>query len=164
MNKLFGQFASLPVAVSILLVLPALGPPNDLAWPMEFFLITTTMLVVGLFAVLSWDLTFPNRHDGLVLAPPPVRGRTLFLAKMAAVAGALSLTVVTLHCVAGCGVGCGHPACEGRRFTSGAGRRPGPSAAQRVAEARVARRVDLGVSARSASVFSYGCRAAGFAV
>ena len=101
MNKLFGQFASLLVMVSIVLVPSRDGPPEDLAWPMEFFLITTTMLVVGLFAVLSWDSTFPNRRDVLVLAPLPVRGRTFFLAKIAAVATALGLTVVTLHCLAG---------------------------------------------------------------
>ena len=52
---------------------------------MEHFLIATTMLVVGLFAVLSWDSTFPDRRDVLVLAPLPVRARTMFLAKVAAV-------------------------------------------------------------------------------
>ncbi len=66
-----------------------------------FLLINTTILVVGLFAVLSWDSTFPNRRDVLVLAPLPVRGRTIFLAKIAAVATALGLTVVMLHSLAG---------------------------------------------------------------
>ena len=104
MNKLFGQFASLLIVVSILLAWLALasgtmGP--DFSWPMEFLLITTTMLVVGLFGVLSWDSTFPNRRDVLVLGPLPVRGRTLFLAKIAAVGSALGLTVVTLHCLSG---------------------------------------------------------------
>ncbi len=59
------------------------------------------MLVVGLFAVLSWDSTFPDRRDVLVLAPLPVRARTLFLAKVAAVATALGLTVLALHWLAG---------------------------------------------------------------
>ena len=59
------------------------------------------MLVVGLFAVLSWDSTFPDRRDVLVLAPLPVRARTLFLAKVAAAATALGLTVVCLHSAAG---------------------------------------------------------------
>ena len=68
---------------------------------MEFLLIITTMLVVGLFAVLSWDSTFPNRRDVLVLAPLPVRGRTIFLAKIAAVATAIGLTVLMLHSLAG---------------------------------------------------------------
>src|SRR5216684_7008914 len=72
-----------------------------ITWNMELFLITTTMLVVGLFAVLSWDSTFPDRRDVLVLAPLPVRARTLFLAKVAAVATALSLTVALLHGASG---------------------------------------------------------------
>jgi hypothetical protein len=61
---------------------------------MEHALIATTMLVVGLFAVLSWDSTFPDKRDVLVLAPLPVSTRTLFLAKISASATALCLTVV----------------------------------------------------------------------
>ena len=71
------------------------------AWGMEHFLIATTMLVVGLFAVLSWDSTFPDRRDVLVLAPLPVRARTLFLAKVAAVATSLSLTVAAFNAFTG---------------------------------------------------------------
>ena len=67
----------------------------------QHFLIATTMLVVGLFAVLSWDATFPDRRDVLVLAPLPVRARTMFLAKVAAVATSLGLTIVLLHCAMG---------------------------------------------------------------
>jgi D-alanyl-D-alanine-carboxypeptidase/D-alanyl-D-alanine-endopeptidase len=67
----------------------------------QHFVIATTMLVVGLFAVLSWDATFPDRRDVLVLAPLPVAARTMFLAKVAAVASALGLTVVLLHSAMG---------------------------------------------------------------
>ncbi len=111
-NKLLGQFAALLIFVSVGLSLPALGAgegpanmPPELRlfgiWGVEHFLIATTMLVVGLFAVLSWDSTFPDRRDVLVLAPLPVRARTMFLAKVASAATALSLTVVFLHSVAG---------------------------------------------------------------
>ena len=71
------------------------------AWTMEHFLIATTMLVVGLFAVLSWESTFPDRRDVLVLGPLPVRASTMFLAKVAAVATALGLTLASLHVLAG---------------------------------------------------------------
>jgi CubicO group peptidase (beta-lactamase class C family) len=71
------------------------------AWTVEHFLIATTMLVVGLFAVLSWESTFPDRRDVLVLGPLPVRSGTLFLAKVAAVATALGLTLAALHGLAG---------------------------------------------------------------
>ncbi len=111
-NKLLGQFAALLIFVSMLMAIPSLGagdirtPPAlrlFVAWSAEHFLIATTMLVVGLFAVLSWDSTFLERRDVYVLAPLPVRGRTLFLAKVAAVATALSLTVALFHSLAGLG-------------------------------------------------------------
>src|ERR1022692_3393197 len=112
MSKLFGQFASLFLFLSMLFAGMGLAfagsakrmpPPARLifAWGSEHFLIATTMLVVGLFAVLSWDSTFPDRRDVLVLAPLPVRARTMFLAKVAAAATALGLTVALLHAVAG---------------------------------------------------------------
>jgi CubicO group peptidase (beta-lactamase class C family) len=105
-NKLLGQFASLLILASVVLSLPALEPPRGvsrLAFTVasEHFLIATTMLVVGLFAVLCWDTTFPDRRDVLTLAPLPVRARTLFLAKAAAVATALSMTIGVLHVLAG---------------------------------------------------------------
>jgi CubicO group peptidase (beta-lactamase class C family) len=111
-STLLGQFVSLLVFCSLLLAAYAgswsasirNAPPLVHvvgAWTMEHFLIATTMLVVGLFAVLSWDSTLPNRRDAFVLGPLPVRGRTLFLAKVAAVATALGLTLVALHILAG---------------------------------------------------------------
>src|SRR5437762_4563878 len=88
-TKLLGQFASLLVFVSLALSLAAmilsgarefLGPSTSWLFTMvlQHFLIATTMLVVGLFAVLSWDATFPDQRDVLVLAPLPVRARTMF--------------------------------------------------------------------------------------
>src|SRR5262249_38600707 len=108
-NKLLGQFASFLVSFSILLSLGVLGVGSQrtptaalfYAWSSEHRLISATMLVVGLFAVLSWDSTYPDRRDVLVLAPLPVRTRTLFLSKVAAVATSLALTVALLHSLAG---------------------------------------------------------------
>src|SRR5262249_14101661 len=99
-NKLLGQFASLLIFTSVILSLGAVGSPRTpiaklvTAWSMEHLMIATTMLVVGVFAVLNWDSTFPNRADVLVLAPLPVRPRTLFVAKIAASGAAMSLTVL----------------------------------------------------------------------
>jgi hypothetical protein len=56
-----------------------------LTWTAEHFLIATTMLAVGVFAVLSWESMFPDRRDVLVLRPLPIGGSTLFLAKITAV-------------------------------------------------------------------------------
>lgn len=110
-NKLLGQVAALLITVSIFfLTLPVLKAGSRslspaiwvfTAWGLEHFLIATTMLVVGLFAVLSWDSTFPDRRDVHVLAPLPVRARTLFLAKVAAAGTALGVTVLLLHSAVG---------------------------------------------------------------
>jgi len=105
-SELFGKFASLLLFFSSTLAIGAFFldtrriPPERLLlinWRTEHFLIATTMLVVGLFAVLSWDSTFPDRRDVLVLAPLPIRARTLFLAKVAALAAALGITVGALN-------------------------------------------------------------------
>ena len=114
-NKLLGQFAALLVFVSVSVSFgaillsnpnaPGRDPGDNVALVFlmiaQHFLIATTMLVVGLFAVLSWDTTFPDRRDVLVLAPLPVRASTMFLAKVAAVASALGLTIVLLHSAMG---------------------------------------------------------------
>jgi hypothetical protein len=109
-NRLLGQFAGLLIFFSaalglvIMLLDPDRLPPAAavrMTWGMEHFLFATTMLVTGLFAVLSWDSTFPDRRDLLVLAPLPVRARTFFLAKVAAVAAALAVTVGSLNLVVG---------------------------------------------------------------
>jgi hypothetical protein len=73
----------------------------SLALGMEHFLISGTMLVVGLFTVLSWDSTFPDQRDAMVLLPLPVRTRTLFLSKLAASCVALSLAVLLLNALSG---------------------------------------------------------------
>ena len=95
MSKLFGQFASLLIWLSIGLAIGGLSVGGGRMQPMqrvlfgwtgEHFLIETTMLVVGLFAVLSWDSTFPDKRDVMVLAPLPIRSKTLFMAKITGVA------------------------------------------------------------------------------
>jgi hypothetical protein len=68
---------------------------------MGHYLIATMMLVAGLFTVVSWEATFPDRRDILVLAPLPVTTRCLFLAKLASASSLLALAVVTLNCASG---------------------------------------------------------------
>lgn len=108
-SKLLGQFAALLVLASVVISFGAFSvgaaaTPDarmNRTLPAEHFLIATTMLVVGLFAVLSWDSIFPDRRDVLVLAPLPVAARTIFLSKLAATATMVGLVVVLLHCAAG---------------------------------------------------------------
>ena len=75
MSKLFGQFAALLIVIGLVLCLGSVLAGGGLAlqWSGVHFMIATTMLVVGLFAILSWDSTFPDRRDVMVLAPLPVR-------------------------------------------------------------------------------------------
>ncbi|HEV3332531.1 MAG TPA: serine hydrolase domain-containing protein [Bryobacteraceae bacterium] len=109
-TKLLGQFAALLAVVGLWVLLPAVMVASGVSnlelgliftWIAEHFIIATAMLVVGLFAVMSWESMFPDRRDVLVLAPLPIRGRTLFWAKIAAVATALSLTVLVLNFLPG---------------------------------------------------------------
>jgi hypothetical protein len=108
-SELLGQIGSLLIFGSVLLSLGAATVGQAIrhealaasAWSAERFLVSLTMLVVGVFALLSWDSTFPDRRDVLVLAPLPIRGRTLFAAKIAAAASALGLTVAAWNSLAG---------------------------------------------------------------
>ncbi|MGA9670358.1 MAG: hypothetical protein WBQ94_14190, partial [Terracidiphilus sp.] len=68
---------------------------------MEHYLIATMMLVVGLFTVLGWDATFPDRRDVMVLSPLPVAPHTILSAKVSASATILGLAILTLNCVSG---------------------------------------------------------------
>ena len=93
MSKLLIQFAALLIFVSLMFVfmtqqlekVPAPQLRIMLGWMNVHRLIAATMLVVGLFAVLSWQSMFPDRQDVHVLGPLPVRPRTLLFAKVAAV-------------------------------------------------------------------------------
>ncbi len=101
-DKLLGRIAGLLGFVSLFLGLAGLVftgkgmPPTAFqtaGWAIEHFLISTTMLIVGLFAVFSWDSTFPDLRDILVLAPLPIRTPTFFLAKVAAAGTGLGLAI-----------------------------------------------------------------------
>jgi hypothetical protein len=109
-SKLLGQFAGLLIFVSWWLSAVAgmmAGSQKNplqgllLAWMAQHFLIATTMLAVGLFAVMSWESTFPDHRDVQVLSPLPIEARTVLLAKVAAVATALSVTVSALNVFTG---------------------------------------------------------------
>jgi hypothetical protein len=108
--KMLGQIASILIMFSLLNgmepLFPGLGrmPPAALRAAASILvhrMIATTMLVVGLFAVLSWDSTFPDKRDVMVFGPLPVRARTLFLAKTGAAGTALGLAVLSLNFATG---------------------------------------------------------------
>ena len=104
-TKLLGQLITVMVSFSFFVSIPVIFGggrlPEAAARVLEHFLIATTMLAVGLFAVFSWDSTFPDRRDVLVLAPLPVRARTLFAAKLTATGAALGIAVLSLNGISG---------------------------------------------------------------
>src|SRR5687767_15015972 len=103
-SQLLLQLLTLLLCASVLLSLPALADPGAhpqarllFAWSVAHFLIATTMLTVGVFAVLGWGALFPDQRDVLVLAPLPVRAQTILWAKLGAMGTAFGAIVIALH-------------------------------------------------------------------
>jgi hypothetical protein len=105
-----GQFAGVLIMLSLVHSLVTYigwmvfsAPADRLAfcWHMEHYLIATMMLVVGLFTVISWDATFPDRRDVMVLAPLPVAPHIILFAKLSASAAVMGLAIVTLNVASG---------------------------------------------------------------
>ena len=110
LSKLAGQFAALLIFLSLGLAMVGSGAggsrlPRFAQWILEWsgvhFLIATTMLTVAIFAVLSWDTTFPDGREVQMLGPLPIAMRTLFLARVTAAGTALAIAVAALHSAAG---------------------------------------------------------------
>lgn len=108
--KLMGQIAALLSAFNALFAMSVRrfaempGPIDKTlagAWGLESFLLATTMLVVGMLAVLSWDNAFPDRRDVLVLAPLPVKTHTILWAKLAAIGCAFAVAVLAVNIFTG---------------------------------------------------------------
>jgi hypothetical protein len=59
-------------------------------WYDRCFFLSFAVLVMGGVTVLEWDALFPDRRDYVSLIPLPIRARTMFLAKV----GALALFLV----------------------------------------------------------------------
>jgi drug/metabolite transporter superfamily protein YnfA len=111
--NLLGQFAALLAAFNFVLaigILPRYGttahPRSVLlvrAWLDQEFLIGTSMAIAGLFTVLAWNTLLPDRRDALVLGVLPIKVRTIFRAKMAAIGAALGLSVAAVNVFTGMG-------------------------------------------------------------
>lgn len=101
-----GQFAGVFIMISLIHAFAAYiyisgGAHLSVAWHMEQYLIKTMMLVTGLFAILTWDATFPDKRDICVLSPLPVPSHTILFAKLAASGYVLGLAIATLNIFSG---------------------------------------------------------------
>jgi len=106
-TKLLGQMAGILILYSVLTTLgllmatgrlsTAAADLGPLIWRTQQSFLSTTMLVAGLMAVISWDNIFPDRRDAMVLGPLPVRPLTILLAKTAAAGAVLGIAVLSLN-------------------------------------------------------------------
>src|ERR1700723_20994 len=106
--RFLGQFSGVLIMLSLIGVVGAFTSTSttpegwlSLAWRTEQFSIPTTMLVVGLIAVIGWDATFPDRRDVMVLSPLPVAAHTILIAKVAASSALLGVALLSLNCASG---------------------------------------------------------------
>jgi hypothetical protein len=107
-SRLLGQFAGILIVFSVAQAMgffysadrrPRLTPAElaALEWVTEQHLFAIMILVVGLFAVVTWDSAFPDRRDAMVLTPLPVRPRTILAAKLAASGAILAVAILALN-------------------------------------------------------------------
>jgi len=110
-QRLLAQFAALLAAFSFTFTIyfvPRYGISNlpweklsRLGWVDQDMLIATTMAIAGMFTVLAWNNVLPDRRDCLIFGLLPVRTRTIFLAKLAALATALGVAIASLNIFSG---------------------------------------------------------------
>jgi hypothetical protein len=110
-QKLLGQFGALLGAFSFVLavlLIPRYAASRlsesalaVAAWGDEEFLISTTMAIAGLFAVVAWNAVLPDRPDSLILGPLPIRTRTVFAAKMTAALSGLGISILAVNAFTG---------------------------------------------------------------
>ena len=110
-QRLLGQFAAMLAAFSFTFTMyfvPRYGLStlpweklSRLGWVDQDLLIATTMAIAGLFTVLAWNNVLPDRRDCLILGLLPVRPRTVFLAKLAALGTALGVAIAALNAFTG---------------------------------------------------------------
>jgi len=108
-----GQIAGVLIMFSMIFAVRLVGPTllmtpvqvaafiRGAAWSSEQLAISTMMLVVGLITVITWDATFPDRRDVLVLSPLPITPRTILCAKVSASLSVLGLAVLMLNLATG---------------------------------------------------------------
>jgi hypothetical protein len=108
-----GQFAGVLIMLSIVFIVRLVGPTlmmppaevpaflRGVEWSLEQLTISTMMLVVGLIAVITWDATFPDRRDVMVLSPLPITPLTILCAKVSASFSVLGLAVLMLNFATG---------------------------------------------------------------
>ncbi|HEY6347082.1 MAG TPA: ABC transporter permease [Bryobacteraceae bacterium] len=110
-GKLMAQMAALLAAFSFTFVVASaqkymassLPQPKLLATAQveTEFLFATTMAVACMIAVMVWNAVLPERRDCIILGVLPIRRRTIFFARFAAVAAAVGTAVLATNIFTG---------------------------------------------------------------
>jgi hypothetical protein len=85
LSQALGLLAAPGLIVSLLL-LPLLDLDAARNWPIELISVLFSILVMGVLSVLEWDALMLDQRDQAILMALPVRPRTIFVAKFAALA------------------------------------------------------------------------------
>jgi hypothetical protein len=72
-------------------------PDRGQSWIEIMFMITFFMLVIGLVAILEWDVMFPDKRDYANLRPLPLRVRTVLSAKFTSLFMFIGLFALSLN-------------------------------------------------------------------
>lgn len=99
--RFLGQFCGVLIMLSFIHSFAVYFQIGQRPWGMEHYLISTMMLVAGLITVVSWDSTFPDRRDVMVLGPLPVPARMILGAKVCASASLLGIALLALNTAPG---------------------------------------------------------------
>ena len=95
--RFLGQFAGVLIMLSIIHAFRIYLFLGAETWQIEQYLIATTMLAAGLIIVVSWDATFPDRRDVMVLSPLPIAPHTILIAKVGTSCAVLGLAILALN-------------------------------------------------------------------
>ena len=99
--RFLGQFAGVLIMFSFIHAFAVYVAIVQFPYRLEHYLISTMMLVAGLITVVSWDSTFPDRRDIMVLAPLPIRPGMILAAKISASATLLFVALLALNTMPG---------------------------------------------------------------
>ncbi len=99
--RFLGQFAGVLIMLSIIHAVRICLFFGAEPWQTEQHLIATMMLIAGLIIVVSWDATFPDRRDVMVLSPLPIAPHTILIAKVGTSCAILGLAILALNCFSG---------------------------------------------------------------
>lgn len=99
--QFLGQFAGVLIMFSFIHSVAVYWFIVPYPYRLEHYLISTMMLVAGLITVVSWDSTFPDRRDIMVLAPLPVRPGMILAAKLSASSSLLLIALLALNTMPG---------------------------------------------------------------